>query len=244
MAKPWLNPAWRPPASSRATVVLVHGAIVRGWEMALLAHRLRQAGYHVRQFRYRSMMKGIDENSRRLRAFLGQTEGDTLHVVAHSMGGVLVRQVFEQDPDFRPGRLIAIGSPLAGCWVGHRFQQVHPLIGRLLIGRTVADCIARPVDPVWHGARDFGVIAGTFRFGIGAIFRSLPRPSDGVILLQETRLDGLRDQVTFRLNHFGMLFSRRCTTEIARFLATGAFAHIGTVKAPLPAPHADSSALA
>ena len=243
MAKPWLNPAWRPPASSRATVVLIHGAIVRGWEMALLAYRLRQAGYNVRQFRYRSMMKGIDENARRLRAFLAETEGDTLHVVGHSMGGVLVRQVFEQDPDPRPGRLIAVGSPLAGCWVGSRFNRIR-LIGHLLIGRTVYDCITRQVDPVWHGARDFGVIAGTYRFGIGAIFRSLPQPSDGVILLHETRLEGLRDHVTFRLNHFGMLFSRRCTTEIARFLATGAFAHIGTVKEPLPAPRADSGALA
>ena len=212
--------------------------------MALLGYRLRQAGYHVRQFRYRSMLKGIDENARRLRAFLEQTEGKTLHVIGHSMGGVLVRQVFERDPDPRPGRLIAIGSPLAGCWIGRRFQQVHPLVGRLLIGRTVADCVARPVDPIWHGSRDFGVLAGTYCFGIGAIFHSLPSPSDGVILLSETRLEGLRDHVTFRLNHFGMLFSRRCTTEIARFLATGAFAHIGTVKAPAAAPRADSSALA
>jgi hypothetical protein len=160
------------------------------------------------------------------------------------MGGVLVRQVFEQDPDPRPGRLIAIGSPLVDCWVGRRFKRLHPWIGGLLIGRTVADSIARPSDPVWHGARDFGVLAGTYRFGVGAIFRTHPRPSDGVILLKETYLQGLRDHVVFRLNHFGMLFSRRCTAEIARFLATGAFAHIGTVKERLPAPQADSGVVA
>ena len=235
MSSPWLNPAWRPPESSRATVVLVHGAIVRGWEMGLLRRRLRGVGYQVRQFRYRSMLKGLDENARRLRVFLGQTDGDTLHVIGHSMGGVLIRQVFEQDPDPRPGRLIAIGSPLVDCWVGRRFEQIHPWLGRLLIGRTVADAIARPSDPIWRGARDFGVLAGTFAIGVGTIFPSHPRPSDGVILLEETRLQGLRDHVTFRLNHFGMLFSRRCTAEIARFLATGAFAHIGTVKEPVQA---------
>jgi len=212
MSKPWLDPAWGPPASARVTVVFVHGAIVRGWEMALLRRRLRQLGYRVRQFRYRSMMKGLDDNARRLSEFLRETEGDVLHVVGHSMGGVLIRQVFEQYPDPRPGRLIAIGSPLLDCWVGRRFYRMHRRIGRLLIGRTVTDHISRLNDPVWRGARDFGV---------------LPRPSDGVVLLNETRLQGIRGHTTIRLNHFGMLFSKRCCAQIARFLATGAFGEVG-----------------
>jgi len=191
--------------------------------MALLRRRLRQLGYRVRQFRYRSMMKGLDDNARRLSEFLRETEGDVLHVVGHSMGGVLIRQVFEQYPDPRPGRLIVIGSPLLDCWVGRRFYRMHPWLGRLMIGKTVADHISRSTDPVWHGARDFGVLAGTYRFGIGALFKSLPRPSDGVVLLDETRLQGIRDHATIRLNHFGMLFSKRCCVQIARFLATGTF---------------------
>jgi pimeloyl-ACP methyl ester carboxylesterase len=225
MTAPWLDPAWSPPASKRVTVVFVHGAIVRGWEMALLRRRLRQLGYRVRQFRYRSMMKGLDDNARRLSEFLRETEGDVLHVIGHSMGGVLIRRVFEQYPDPRPGRLIAIGSPLLDCWVGRRFYRMHRRIGRLLIGRTVTDHISRLNDPVWRGARDFGVLAGTYRFGIGAIFKSLPRPSDGVVLLNETQLQGVRDHTTIRLNHFGMLFSKRCAARIACFLATGAFAN-------------------
>ncbi len=225
MSASWLDPAWSPPASARATVVFVHGAIVRGWEMALLRRRLRRLGYRVRQFRYRSMMKGLDDNARRLGEFLRDTEGDVLHVIGHSMGGVLVRQVFEQNPDPRPGRLIAIGSPLLDCWVGRRFLRFHRRFGRWMVGRTVADHISRPSDPVWRGARDFGVLAGTYRLGIGAIFSSLPRPSDGVVLLHETRLQGVRDHTTIRLNHFGMLFSKRCCAQIARFLALGEFGH-------------------
>jgi pimeloyl-ACP methyl ester carboxylesterase len=158
-----------------------------------------------------------------LRKFVRETDGDIVHLVCHSMGGVLARLAFEQDPDPRPGRIVAIGSPLLDCWVGRRFVQLHPAIGRLLIGRTVADHIARPVDPVWRGTRDLGVLAGTYRFGIGAIFKTLPTPSDGVVLLEETRLEAIRDRVEYRLNHFGMLFSRRCTVQVARFLATGRF---------------------
>ena len=224
MSSPWLDPEWGPPPSTRATVVCVHGAIVRGWEMRLLRKRLERLGYQVRQFRYRSMMLGLDENVARLGEFLRETDGDVLHVVGHSMGGVLIRHVFERYPDPRPGRLVAIGSPLLDCWVGRRFCRLHPVIGRLLIGKTVADHISRPVDPIWHGTRDFGVLAGTYRFGIGAIFKTLPRPSDGVVLLDETRLQGIRDRADYRLNHFGMLFSRRCCAQVARFLATGTFA--------------------
>ncbi|MCE0521387.1 MAG: alpha/beta hydrolase [Methylacidiphilales bacterium] len=230
MSESWLDPAWSPPASARVTVVFVHGAIVRGWEMALLRRRLRLLGYRVRQFRYRSMMKGLDDNARRLGEFLRETEGDILHVIGHSMGGVLIRKVFEQYPDPRPGRIVAIGSPLLDCWVGRRFCRLHRRIGRWMVGRTVADYISRPSEPVWRGAREFGVLAGTYRFGIGAIFKSLPRPSDGVVLLNETRLKGIRDHATFRLNHFGMLFSRRCCAQVARFLATGEFNHTLSVQ--------------
>jgi len=219
----WQNPAWRPAASECATVICVHGAIVRGWEMRLLRRRLVQLGYKVRQFRYRSMMKGLDENARRLKQFITETEGDTIHLVGHSMGGVLIRRVFESDPDPRPGRLVAIGSPFLDCWVGRRFVQLNPIVGRLMVGRTVAEHVSRTNDSTWRGARDFGVMAGTYPFGIGAIFKTLPAPSDGVVLLEETRLAGLRDHVTYRLNHFGMLFSKRCTAQVAQFLATGRF---------------------
>jgi pimeloyl-ACP methyl ester carboxylesterase len=236
MPAPWLAPAWAPAPSTRATVVCVHGAVVRGWEMALLRHRLGRLGYDVRQFRYRSMMIGLDENVRRLSAFLSRTEGDVLHLIGHSMGGVLVRHVFEQNPDPRTGRLIAIGSPFLDCWVGRRVSRLHPRIGRYLVGRTVADHISRPADPAWRGARDFGVLAGTYPFGIGALFASHPRPSDGVVLLDETRLEGARDRLTFRLNHFGMLFSRRCCAQVACFLATGRFAHAAAGAQPEFAP--------
>ena len=225
MPAAWLNSKWRPPASTPATIIFIHGAVVNGEEMYPLRHRLGQLGYRTRLFQYQSMLKGLDENVLLLQKFVQETDGAVVHVVGHSMGGVLIRQAFELEPDPRPGRLEAIGSPLLDCWVGHRFKRLHPHLGRYIIGRTVNDHISRPRNPLWHGSRDFGVIAGTYPFGLGAIFRSHPRPSDGVVLWEETRMQGIRDHITFRLNHFGMLFSRRCCAQTARFLATGTFGH-------------------
>ena len=98
------------------------------------------------------------------------------------------------------------------------------------MGRTVQDHIHQPLDPVWRGARELGILAGTYPLGIGIIFHDLPRKNDGIVLWDETRLQGARDHVTYRINHFGLLLSKRCAAQIARFLALGAFAH------PAPSP--------
>jgi pimeloyl-ACP methyl ester carboxylesterase len=225
-----LDPAWKVPPSQRTAIVLVHGAVVNGWEMALLRRRLRRLGARVHQFQYRSMRIGLKENVQLLRRFIHATEGDVVHVVGHSMGGVLLRNAFEEHPDPRPGRLIAVGSPLLDCWVGHRVKALH---GRahFLVGKTVHDHIRQKPDPVWRGARDFGVVAGTYPFGIGRLFPGLPQPSDGVVLLEETRLRGIAGHVTYRINHFGLIASRRCFAQIAQFLATGAFAPVAQAEA-------------
>ncbi len=214
------------PVAPRPTpgtvIVFIHGAIVTGHEMFLLRRRMKRLGYGVRQFHWKSVTGTLEQNLDRLTKFLAATEADTLHVVGHSMGGVLARLHFERTPDPRPGRIVAIGSPLTDCWTGRKFGALHPALP-WLAGIAVRDYLAREIDPVWRGAREFGVLAGTYPFGIGAIFPGLPSPSDGVVLLEETRLQGITDHVTFRLNHFGLLFSKRCAAAIARFLAEGNF---------------------
>jgi pimeloyl-ACP methyl ester carboxylesterase len=214
---------WPRPAPG-TVIVFVHGAIVNGTEMTVLRRRLKRLGYGVRQFHWSSIRRGLDASIERLGTFIAQTEAETVHVIGHSMGGVLTRLLFERSPDPRPGRLIAIGSPLIGCWVARRFLRLPGPIGPCLLGHSIRDYLAQPIDPAWRGQRELGVLAGTYPIGAGSVFHDLPVPSDGVVLLAETRLAGLADHVTFRLNHFGMLFSRRCAAASARFLATGRFA--------------------
>ena len=203
-------------------VVFVHGAIVNGHEMFLLRRRMKRLGFGTRQFYWKSITAPLEENLERFAKFVAGTEADTLHIVGHSMGGVLARLLFERAPDPRPGRIVAMGSPLTDCWTGRKFGALLPQLP-WLAGRAVRDYLVQEISPVWRGSRDFGVLAGTYPFGIGAVFPSLPKPSDGVILLDETKLRGLAGHLTLRLNHFGLLFSRRCAIATARFLETGSF---------------------
>lgn len=220
------DPSWRPDLARRVSVVLVHGAIVNGIELRLLRWRLECLGYHVRPFYYPSISRGLEENTEALARFVRETTGEALHVVAHSMGGILMRKIFEQSPDPRPGRLVAIGSPFLDCWVGRWVDRFHGRLGRFLPGKTVQDHIrgSRPVS--WLGPRDLGILAGTFPLGAGTFLPRFPRPNDGTVLWEETRLVGVQDHITFHLSHFGMLLSRRCFAQIASFLATGRFRHL------------------
>ena len=208
--------------SAGTVIVFVHGAIVNGHEMFLLRRRMKRLGFGTRQFYWNSITGSLEANLERFARFVAATEANTLHVVGHSMGGVLARLLFERNPDPRPGRIVAMGSPLTDCWTGRKFGALLPQLP-WPAGRAVRDYLAKEISPVWRGSRDFGVLAGTYPFGIGAVFPSLPTPSDGVVLLDETKLQGLAGHLTLHLNHFGLLFSRRCAIATARFLESGSF---------------------
>ena len=92
-----------------------------------------------------------------------------------------------------------------------------------LTGRTARDHILEPRDPRWRGSRELGVLAGTFPLGVGSLIMGLPQPHDGVIRLEETRLEGMTDHLTCGLNHFGMLLSRKCAKQMVTFWNMGGF---------------------
>lgn len=156
------------------------------------------------------------------RRFLSRVKGDRVHIIAHSMGGILTREVLEDGFDLPPGRVVALGSPFMECWIGRRGLSFGGPVGPYLIGATVHEYVQKQRVPVWRGGRDLAVMAGTFNFGIGRYFPTMPKPCDGVIVWNETRLGGAQ-HCTFNVNHFGLLISWRVFCQIAWFLKYGHF---------------------
>ncbi len=205
------------------TVVLIHGAIVspiRGFEMTLLALRLRGLGYKVKTFCYPSIVGRMTRNSDEFSRYLNRLKADQVHIVAHSMGGVITKAAIEGGAEFAPGRIVALGSPFVDCWIGRRAKD---FFGRWAIGETVHEYIGRDEERIWNGPREMGVVAGTYSFGIGNWFSTMPTPHDGVIAWEETRLKGIQDHFTLHINHLGLLLSEKSFFQIAHFLKNGRF---------------------
>ncbi|WP_017941367.1 MULTISPECIES: triacylglycerol lipase [unclassified Thioalkalivibrio] len=206
-------------AGMRTSVVTVHGWHMSGLEMALLRRRLRAGGHAVYPFRYASQRQSPEQAARALAAFLEQVPGDLVHLVAHSLGGVVVRHLFEVAPVQRPGRIVMLGSPLAGSRVAARLARNRA--GRWWLGAAL-DRGLLGGSPILRG-RDIGMLAGSRAIGPGPLIARLPHPHDGLVAVDETRGPDVSRHLTLPVTHMGMLFDTVVVRETLHFLEAGEF---------------------
>lgn len=196
---------------------------MQGPELGYLRHRLsHDHGYAAVPFRYQSVSGSMQEHVGNLRAFVNGLRSDTVHLVGHSLGGVVVFKLLESVSDLPPGRAVLLGSPLLGSRAAQgaaRWPFARPILGRAILEEVI-----RGDGRSWDGRRDVGVIAGSIRMGLGRFFGHLDGEHDGTVLVEETRLPGARDHLVLPVTHTGMLFSAEVAAAVARFLRTGAFA--------------------
>jgi 8-oxo-dGTP pyrophosphatase MutT (NUDIX family) len=210
--------------SGGESVVVVHGLWMPGYETALLCRRLARAGFVPRLFRFRSVGDGLDANAELLARFAERLPGDKVHFVGHSLGGVVAAHMLQTRPPLRAGRIVCLGSPLRGTHSGKRLARFR--WGAGLTGRSIGDLLARGGLAPWSGTADLGVIAGDLPLGLGLLLGALPRPHDGVVAVEETRLEGARDHIVLPLSHTALLFSRAVAEQAAHFLRHGRFERI------------------
>jgi pimeloyl-ACP methyl ester carboxylesterase len=220
-------------------VVYVHGLWLPGGEAFLLRRRLSRAlGAESRVFSYPSVSANITESALALGKYLQKIPADTLHLVAHSMGGLVILKLFEQGvaagprlgdvaPSvppgvvLPPGRIVLTGSPVRGSRTAQRLARLP--LGRAILGHAAAEVLLVPGERRWAGGRDLGVIAGDRSVGLGRLLGRLNGPNDGTVLTEETDLPGAVEQIRLHVSHTGMVFSAAVARQIAAFLREGRF---------------------
>ena len=203
------------------TVVLVHGLWMNGVEAALLRRRIGEAGFSPRQFSYRSVTETFDDNAERLTRFVDELPEGKVHLVGHSLGGLLMLKMLATHADHRDGRLVCMGSPLSGSRAANALVSLPG--GSLMLGHSVQALIDEQPWR-WSGPRELGLIAGGSAVGLGRLFSDLPEPNDGTVAVDETYLDGARDHIVLEVSHTLMLFSADVAAQITHFLRDGRFA--------------------
>jgi pimeloyl-ACP methyl ester carboxylesterase len=205
-----------------AHVVYVHGLWMPGEESLVLRHRLVQdfdLSFHA--LRYSSAFSTMDAITTSLDEQVRALEARELHLVGHSLGGLVIHRFLERFPDQPSGRVVFLGTPALASRAAqsaNRFVPMEPFMGR-----SMAEELLLPQERRWTHARPLGIIAGTERFGVGQFLAHFDEDNDGTVAVSETRMPGATDHLLLPVSHLGMLVSARVAHEVGRFLTTGAF---------------------
>jgi pimeloyl-ACP methyl ester carboxylesterase len=117
-----------------------------------LKFALQTAGYTVRSFAY-DWRLGIAETGAALAAQLATETAREIHLVAHSMGGLVARAVLRSEAGRRVRRLVTLGTPHGGSFAPvQAIRGSYPLVRRLaqLDTRHDAEKLAREVFSSFH----------------------------------------------------------------------------------------------
>ena len=192
-------------------VVLLHGLAANRLAMVRLAKLLASDGFHVENWGYRSIRRSIEWHaqkfSRRLREFEASQRHDRVHIVTHSMGGIIVRRALRIDRPANLGRFVMLGPPNSGSHVARRLANTLGKICPPL--RELSDDAESYVNRLDEpNDVDIGIIAAE---------------SDRVVKLSSTFLKNQSDHIVLP-GHHGVLPWRRDTSEqVVHFLRNGQF---------------------
>lgn len=203
----------------KRSVVLVHGLWYGQFGLTLLRRRLQRAGFDCHGFSYPTLRRSLAANAQALYEFARRFDDGPLDFVGHSLGGLVILRMLDEFGGLPPGRVVLLGSPVRGSAVASEaadLPMIRPLVGR---AKTALEYgyRAAPAD------RQTGTVMGTGHVGVGRLFRKLKAPSDGVVAVDECRLEGATDELVLPVTHTGLVTSRKAAGAVARFLKTGRF---------------------
>lgn len=194
-------------------VVIVHGFGGHRLLMAPLARSLRQAGMTTVNWGYRSLWRDIETHAAGLRQELErldqQAETQQLHVVAHSMGSLVVRQALLTGKLNNLRRIVLLCPPNRGSHVASRLARTWGCVCRTIT--QLGD------DPDGYAARLPDNLGHDYEVAILAAQR------DFVVQPSSTHLPGEKCHAVVPGLHSSMLFQERTARLVYSFLVRGEF---------------------
>ena len=213
-------------------VVLVHGLNRTSWSMSPLAWAARRRGYTVRNWGYRSRGGTIAEHGAALAAMvrkLAETESGPIHIVTHSLGGIVVRAALQHESSdawrHRLGRIVMLAPPNHGSELADLFAA-WPVTRRVLGPAGVAlgtgtDSVPHTLGALPDGV-EVGVIAGDRTFD-PLLGRLVSGPHDGKVSVASTHVEGMTDHRVVHRGHTFLMIAPDVQAAVFAFLEHGRF---------------------
>jgi pimeloyl-ACP methyl ester carboxylesterase len=129
------------PLAARIPVLLVHGLIDNRSIFTVMRRSLRRRGFaHVCSWNYSPWLpdvaRGAADLGQHIERICEQTGHERVHVVGHSLGGLIARYYVQRmDGDRRVDSLVTLGTPHSGSVLAHVLPT--PLVRQLRPGSPV-----------------------------------------------------------------------------------------------------------
>ncbi len=199
-------------------VILLHGVWMRSPALLLLSNRLRARGFAPIRFDYASLFRTPSKSMEKLAMRLYSYGKGPVHLVGHSLGGLMALETLNRYQKLPTGRVVCLGSPLAGSATARLLHEKHLSFMTGKSGPLLRGGLMHAPDD-----REVGVIAGAKGRGMGQIIRKFDGLHDGTVAVWETRIPGLREHLVMPVSHTGLVFSKEVAERTANFLQNGCF---------------------
>jgi len=209
-------------------VVLIHGLWRSGFAMRSIANDLEDHGYQTVSVDYPSTQEEIPElvQGYLLKSYeeCAQTGAKKIHLVSHSMGGILIRQFLQSRTLPLGSRVVMLSPPNQGSELSEKFGDswwyqwaVGPAGVSLSTKQQGIISKLKVIDePV-------GIIAAYRDWSLWPQ-AWLPQPNDGTVSVESMKLAEMDDFILVNSGHALMRFNDEVQNQIRQFLALGEFA--------------------
>lgn len=218
-----------PPKDGTEFVILLHGMARTERSMRALASHLSENGFLVINTGYPSTTESVATIAEH---YLGEMVArcrkrgaKKIHIVTHSLGGIVTRQYLQNHALPSGSRIVMIAPPNKGSELADKFQSLvfyewlNGPAGQVL--GTGPESLPNTLKPV---KGEVGVIAGDATFN--PLYSWLiPGPDDGKVSVESTTLKEMADFLVVSSSHSFIMRHETVLKQVVYFLRNGKFDH-------------------
>lgn len=209
------------------TVVLIHGYNKDESDMFTLKSNLTDLGYNCVSINLPTRFGTLDDCNKVLQSELSKmlpsmSEQQQIHLVGHSMGGLIIRSYLAKNSFPNIGRCVLIAPPNRGSKLADLAHKIFPPVSKIF--KPLSDLKTNGTQipkPVSIPCPEIGVIAGNKSNLLLGIL--LSNENDGRVEVDSTKLEGMKDFIVKRYGHKEIHHKYDIAILIDNFLRNGSF---------------------